>query len=105
MPQIDLPEVQEAYLNDEEDKEVNHLFWILGDLDTVMKVLQSHDVSLADALVQFDGVMEKIPSMRTRLGDRSHLVENITFEIAVGKVQNCEDHTLTAAKRKSLQHL
>lgn len=47
--QIDSPDEPEFYLDDENDKELDRLFRILGDLDSVTKALQSPDVSLANA--------------------------------------------------------
>lgn len=74
-------------------------------IDFVIKVLHSPEVNLADARVLFDAVIEKTPSTRVRLGDCSNSVEIIVFEIAVCKVQNGEENTLTVAEPKSLQQL
>lgn len=103
--QIELPEVQELRLCDGDHVEVERLFRLLGDLQSVTKELQFEDVGLCLACVLFDGVMEKHPQASSRLRPRSPLVENPAFERGVCKVKNGEEHALTCAERKSLQHI
>lgn len=105
LPQIDVSDMYELCLNNEDDKEVGHLFRILGDSASVTKALQSLDDSLAGARVLFDVVLKKSVAARLRLGDRSNLDENVAFENTVCKVQNGKENTLTAGERKLLQQL
>lgn len=57
------------------------------------------------ARVLYEGVIEKHPSTRLRLGARSNLVENHAFESEICKVQAGGEDSLNAAERKSMQKL
>lgn len=82
---MDLREIQELLLEDSGDDEIDDLLHILTDVQSVIEALQSRDICLGAVLVLFDGVLENHPSTCPWLGIRSHLIENLAFESAIGR--------------------
>lgn len=105
IPQIGVDEVEELMLSEDEDDDLLRLLRQLKDLDSVTKALQDARHGLYDARLLFEGVMDKHPSTRSRLGTRSNLVDNPIFENAVAKVQAANEAALTSSERKSIAHL
>lgn len=95
---IDDDDVQELLLNTDDDQDVDRLLRLLADINSVTKSLQESNVSLADARVILNGVIEEHPTPQARLRARSNIVENSAFESAICKLQNSEDLFLTTSE-------
>lgn len=63
------------------------VFWVLKDLESITKALQSDSTTLADVRALFDKVSEEYPQLQERLADDFPIVHDVTFERAVVKLQ------------------
>lgn len=105
LPKLDDVELESILLSEEEDILVDHLCTKLRDLDSVTKELQRSNISLAEARVLFDGVIEKYPNSKRRLGPDSNIIENKRFESAIVKIQQNREEELTLAEKRAVAHL
>lgn len=61
------------------------------DIDNILKKIQDPDISLQDACVLFDGVIDKFSAtcnMKNCLGTSAEIVEKMWFESAFAKLQD-----------------
>jgi len=105
LPEIDHPEVQELLLSEEENSDTDALLKRLTDLNSVTVELQSDCTTLEDCRVLFDGVLEKYPLMKDRLGDKTSMVLNPHFEEAIRKIQRGEESELKGVQQRATLHL
>lgn len=62
-------------------------------------------MSLSDAGMLLEGVIENSLEMRARLATRYNLVDNPQFGCDIVKVQRPEERTLSIGEWKAIQHL
>ncbi|ETL27883.1 hypothetical protein L916_18647 [Phytophthora nicotianae] len=77
---------------------------LLGDLQVFHSVtikLQSKDLSLADVRVLFDSILQRFPSLTSKLGVTASIVLSPVFEAAT--VINGETGRLTTSERKAVK--
>ncbi|ETP16704.1 hypothetical protein F441_08754 [Phytophthora nicotianae CJ01A1] len=79
---------------------------LLGDLQVFNSVtikLKSEDLSRADVRVLFDSVLQRFPSLTSKLGVTASIVHSPGFEAATVKVINGETGRLTTSERKAIK--
>ncbi|ETP03122.1 hypothetical protein F441_19885 [Phytophthora nicotianae CJ01A1] len=79
---------------------------LLGDLQVFHSVtikLQSEDLSLADVRLLFDSVLQRFPSLTSKLGVTASIVHSPGFEAATVKIINGETGRLTTGERKAIK--
>ena len=88
-----------------ENEELDELYAILSDLNSVQIELQRNSTTMADVRVLFDAVIEKYPQTCYRLKPDAKIVKSPEFESAIVKVQNNERQRLSSLEKLSIQRL
>lgn len=88
-----------------EHKQITALVAVLKDLDSVTKVLQSDETTLADVRMLFDKVLEEHPQLSNRLSDDASIVHDVSFERALVKIQKGRAAELSMLEKESVSHL
>ncbi|RHY91523.1 hypothetical protein DYB35_011310 [Aphanomyces astaci] len=87
---------------DEQDKEIDILLGILGELESGTKDLQAEDSTILDARNLFDETILLYPDAAKRLGPNADILVSPIFESAVTKLLNNAAGQLSAVERESV---
>ncbi|RLO07788.1 hypothetical protein DYB28_011588 [Aphanomyces astaci] len=87
---------------DEQDKKIDILLGILGELESGTKDLQVEDSTILDARNLFDKTILLYPDAAKRLGPNTDILVSPNFESAVTKLLNNAAGQLSAVERESV---
>ncbi|ETV72065.1 hypothetical protein H257_12857 [Aphanomyces astaci] len=87
---------------DEQDKEIDILLGILGELESGTKDQQAEDSTILDARNLFDETILLYPDAAKRLGPNADILVSPNFESAVTKLLNNAAGQLSAVERESV---
>ncbi len=77
---LDIPGIVTLILTPTEDKTIESLCSKLSDLDSVAKALQSDNMTVHEASVLFDSIIDSYPCTKDRFAAKLSLVLNSEFE-------------------------
>ena len=92
---IDLTEIICMMPTHAEMKQLDKLYSLLRDLDSVTNHFQSETASLAEIRAILNGVLEQYPETLHRLNDRADIILHSDFESARAKIQDDKEDQLT----------
>lgn len=97
--------MEEYILTFQEQKQVDLLHKNLHDMDSVTKTLQRDSITVAEALLLFDAIIEKYPAAKFRLAPNADIFRDPHFESGIAKIQNNEVDFLTRAEKSAVKCL
>lgn len=96
-------ELDDLRLTSAETRRFSILLQRLKDLDSVTKRLQQDSTTLADVRLIFDAVIENFPETSERLKPDATIVQSVTFEAAIVKVQLGYQAALDRQEKASIE--
>jgi hypothetical protein len=105
LSQLDIDEIHDLMLSSKENRDIDGLFEVLKDFESVSKVLQRDDTTMADVRALFDAISENYSNCERRLARDAPLVLDKFFESAVVKIQQGSVNSLSPAELRAVQHL
>lgn len=110
IPELDLPAKYQSEMDDyvpthRENKTIDSLCEICGDLDSVTKMLQKDNMTLAHVRVLFNAVIEKFPCTESRLKHDASIVHNVNFESGLVKIQDKNYEDMTVREKEACKKL
>lgn len=89
----------------EHKKNVDKILIRLHELYSITFTLHENETTLRLARKLLDGVITKFESLKDRLANNATIVNNVYFKSAIFKIQSGNEHSLSIAKERTLQHL
>eukprot|EP00171_Calliarthron_tuberculosum_P004916 IDg4916t1 len=102
---IDLVSVDNKMPSARENRKIEDVLKVLGDLNSVSLCLQKESTSLADVRALFDTVIDDFPELEIRLGKNAEIVGCKEFESAVVLIQQGRQGSLSCAQKATVSTL
>lgn len=103
--QLDDAEIIDLLPDGEEHARIETICNKMSDLDSITLQLQDDHTTISDARDMFDAIMHRHGCTKHRLAQNAPIVENVTFESALIKVQRGEENKLSTQEKKAISHL
>jgi len=100
---ITIPSVVRKIPSRQQHAELEELITCMQQLNSVTVELQRADVSLLEARVLFDGVMDLFPAMGHHLAEDAKILSNVDFERGILKVCKGEENLLTEPEKHAIR--
>lgn len=84
---LHLDDISEMVLKQTEINLIESMYALLGDLDSIKKLLQQDDIIISDIRQYFDAVLEEHSSTSSRLSKSRNIVKEKYVESAIVKLQ------------------